>query len=414
MPQEQVLANQRERLITAVTDLSHEHGYRSITVADILDRAAISRASFYELFIDREDCLLSAYDTHVARAQAQLIAAYRDPSLHGQARLEAALHTLFEIVISWPAAARLCVSEIVTVGTDGFQRRGETADQAAEALGYALSDIYGHPAPAAVSHGLVGGISHLIYKRVRDGLEHELPGALDEVLDWISSYPSPPAEQDMPASSSSLPDLDLLAQETDGQERESAGPDDPQAHIVATIAPLASTKGYEDLTYRDIASAAQISLTTFYKHFANKREAFLAVFDSTSEQYTKILRTALHEGADRPHSVRRALAALVQIAATDPETSRLAASEIFLTGRPGVERVDHLFQRAESGLAAYFEPDILRKDFVYELIVGAISGLLSSSMLEHRPVALTQLEPQLSYLALAPLIGPEQALEVLS
>jgi AcrR family transcriptional regulator len=415
LPQEQVLANQRERLLTAITDLSHERGYRAITVADVLARASVSRASFYELFSDREHCLLCAYDAHVIRAQAQIISAYRNPKLEGSERLRAAFDSLFELIISWPAAARLCMSEIATVGVSGLQRRAHIADVSATALQGALGEIYPMPVSANFTQALIGGISHLAYNRVRDGREGELAGASDGLIDWIESYPAPPPEESPHGVSLRLEDADLLEPRrpspgADGAQQER----DLHAEIIAAITPVISSKGYQRLTYRDIAASAQISLTTFYKYFANKRNVFLAVFDRASQHYAEIVRRAFCAKSDRSRAVREAIRALVGIALSDPRTSRLAASEILLTGRPGVERIDAIFEQAQSGLTSSFEVCPHREGFLYELIVGAVGELLLRSVLDNQPPGLEQLEPQLAYLALAPLIGSAQALEVIS
>ncbi len=39
-----------------------ERGYAETTVRDVLERARMSRRTFYELFDNREECFLAAYD----------------------------------------------------------------------------------------------------------------------------------------------------------------------------------------------------------------------------------------------------------------------------------------------------------------------------------------------------------------
>ena len=38
-----------------------ERGFESVTVADVVERASVSRDTFYELFKDKKECLLAAH-----------------------------------------------------------------------------------------------------------------------------------------------------------------------------------------------------------------------------------------------------------------------------------------------------------------------------------------------------------------
>src|SRR3954449_5882078 len=58
--------NQRERLLDAIANVVAEKGYAATRVADITDYAGVSRKTFYELFTDKEDCFLAAYDAITA------------------------------------------------------------------------------------------------------------------------------------------------------------------------------------------------------------------------------------------------------------------------------------------------------------------------------------------------------------
>jgi AcrR family transcriptional regulator len=57
-----IVHHQRERILTAV-ELIAERGYRAVTIAYIVRRAAIARGRFYENFASREDCFFIASHT---------------------------------------------------------------------------------------------------------------------------------------------------------------------------------------------------------------------------------------------------------------------------------------------------------------------------------------------------------------
>ena len=60
LPLSVVRASQRERLLRSVIAAVSESGYLALTVADIVRRARVSRAAFYNHFADKDDCFLAA------------------------------------------------------------------------------------------------------------------------------------------------------------------------------------------------------------------------------------------------------------------------------------------------------------------------------------------------------------------
>jgi AcrR family transcriptional regulator len=419
LPQEQVAANQRERLLAAIIDVTHEYGYPAIKITDVLKRSSVSRTAFYELFDNREHCFLSAYDTQVAQAQAEILSAYRAPDLSGSERLAAALARLFELVVSWPAAARLCTSEIDTAGAIGSRLSHQTADLSAQALDVALSQISESTVAPAIASAIVGGLRHLIYSRVRDGREHELLDMTGDLIDWMSAYCSPhpivdpPPRSPLPlAEALTLPALLSASASATAIEHADQRTQAHRAQILTGVAQVTAEKGYRAMGYRDIAAAAQISLTTFYNYFTSKQEAFLALFDIISGHYSQVVTRAFRGTPDPPAALRDAITALLQAVASDPAGARLATSEIFLTGRPGMQRVDNILQHVQTSLEYYLRSSSDKKGFVYELIVGAIGEIVRRNVIEDQLAELPQLAPMLSYIALVPLVGSDRAREL--
>ena len=52
-----------------------EKGYPATTVADVVERAGVSRRTFYEQFQDKEACFLAAYDVGLAVVLGRIQAA---------------------------------------------------------------------------------------------------------------------------------------------------------------------------------------------------------------------------------------------------------------------------------------------------------------------------------------------------
>jgi AcrR family transcriptional regulator len=62
LPREAVLAEQRERLMAAVTELIAAGGYALVKIGSLAGRAKISRTAFYECFPSKEACAYAAYE----------------------------------------------------------------------------------------------------------------------------------------------------------------------------------------------------------------------------------------------------------------------------------------------------------------------------------------------------------------
>ena len=62
LPRQLVEASQRQRLVHGVTIAVADKGFAAATIADITDRAGVSKKTFYEHFSDKLACFLAAYD----------------------------------------------------------------------------------------------------------------------------------------------------------------------------------------------------------------------------------------------------------------------------------------------------------------------------------------------------------------
>jgi AcrR family transcriptional regulator len=67
LPQEVVIENQRQRLLEAAAAALGEIGYAELTVKDMIDRAGVSRRTFYQLYDDKLECILAAHENALAR-----------------------------------------------------------------------------------------------------------------------------------------------------------------------------------------------------------------------------------------------------------------------------------------------------------------------------------------------------------
>jgi AcrR family transcriptional regulator len=113
---------QRQRILLAMMRVTCRDGLSAVTVARILELARVGRRSFYELFDDREDCLLAVFDHAVSLAEQRARAPFQ--AEHAWAdRLRAGLLALLDFFDEEPLLARVCVVHALAGGPEVLARR---------------------------------------------------------------------------------------------------------------------------------------------------------------------------------------------------------------------------------------------------------------------------------------------------
>lgn len=191
LSREEVEQVQRERLLAAVTEVVAELGYQETTVRKLIAQAGVSRRTYYDLFADKEECFLTAYDEivgHVLTRMRDAAPAEAEPA----ERLRGALRELLEFCADEPAAARACIVEILAAGPAGRDRRARTMKAMAALAETALADVHDDPDLAALSaQSLVGSVHELIYAPVDRGEVERLPELVDTIVALQLGSPVP-------------------------------------------------------------------------------------------------------------------------------------------------------------------------------------------------------------------------------
>ncbi|MGH2855642.1 MAG: TetR/AcrR family transcriptional regulator, partial [Solirubrobacteraceae bacterium] len=123
-PAMQVAEIQRVRLLAAAVSTVEEQGYARTTVAHITRRARVSRRTFYELFANREECLVAVLEDVVGLVEAELAAAELD-GLAWRERVRGGLWAILSFFDREPALARVCVVQALGAGPRVLERREE-------------------------------------------------------------------------------------------------------------------------------------------------------------------------------------------------------------------------------------------------------------------------------------------------
>jgi AcrR family transcriptional regulator len=185
LPREIVAENQRQRLIAATVGAVAEHGYNETTVSSIIKAAGLSRATFYQLFTDREACFTAAYEATLADLRQTALGAPA-PGEQWPERVRAALAALLAALAANPERARLFLVAPATVGDQALERHHRALR---DLIGDLIATPPGPPASPRPSEAreqaLAGGLSGLIVRKIQAGEEGQLPDllpALSELL----------------------------------------------------------------------------------------------------------------------------------------------------------------------------------------------------------------------------------------
>jgi AcrR family transcriptional regulator len=157
-------------------------GYEETSVERVLVQAGVSRKTFYELFADREDCFLAAYDDAMGDVLRLVTEAYLECETP-ERRIEAALDAFLRFCAENPALARMCVVEVFAAGSKARARRAEVMDRLAGLMEHALGQLRGDERlDRLAAQALIGGVHEVIYVPIDKGHVDELAGMAHAIV----------------------------------------------------------------------------------------------------------------------------------------------------------------------------------------------------------------------------------------
>ena len=169
---------QRRRLLLAIGEVIGESGLETATVGRVCEQAGVSRRTFYELFPDREACLLAAFDQAIGRLTQILLPAYWEQG-PWRARARGALVLFLEQLDAEPDLARLCVVESLRAGPVVRERRNQVLEALASIVDEGRQESRaGSEPPPLTAQGIVGGALSVIHARLSEGPLVELTAPL--------------------------------------------------------------------------------------------------------------------------------------------------------------------------------------------------------------------------------------------
>lgn len=185
--------------------------------------------------------------------------------------------------------------------------------------------------------------------------------------------------------------------------------------LIASLVRTVAEVGYNDTTITRIIEGASVTTRTFYEHFENVEQCYLAAFDSTAELLAERLSEAHGSETEWPLQVRASIAALLEFFATSPELGRLCLVEPFVAG-PAISRhyqaavellVPYLREGRELGAGPESFPETTERG-----LLGSIASQIARKLSASEADGLPGLLPDLTQFALTPYLGASEARRV--
>jgi AcrR family transcriptional regulator len=161
---ERVSEIQRARILAAMSEVACERGMSNVTVAHVVERAGVSRRTFYELFEDREDCLVAAFEETLRCAAARVLSAYRVEGRWSE-RIRGALVALLEFLDGEPIMGLLLVGP-PGAGTLALERRRRALVHVIDAVDEGREQSKTGAPPPLAAEGIVGGALSTLHSRL--------------------------------------------------------------------------------------------------------------------------------------------------------------------------------------------------------------------------------------------------------
>jgi AcrR family transcriptional regulator len=344
-------STQRERLLVGVIDVTNRRGYAAANVTAVIADAGVSRPTFYEYFVDRDDAFRQAIEDVQDELVAEVSASLEDRSVE-----EAAAHAVNALIAyaaAKPARARFLMGESMAGGAGALDARDHGIARVAEEIEAAQAGATPDAAvPDLEARVLVGSAYRMIATRLRRG-EAAISKLAGDLIAWLASYRRPPDERrwhtlsltPLNERSPHVPEIPLQRMPgvlPPGRPRVSQEEvaENHRLRILYAAARLAEEKGYTATTVAEITKHASVDGRVFYRHFADKQEAFTALHELGFQQVMDVTAKAFFASEGWPQRSWDAGHALTQLLQANPLVAHIGFVEAYAVGPGAVQRIE--------------------------------------------------------------------------
>jgi AcrR family transcriptional regulator len=393
-------------------------GYEATSVRQIIALAGVSRRSFYEQFANKQACLLATFDLISGNAMERAAAAYLASDGSLERRLCAALAEFAGAIETNRKAAELVIVHTQTLGVPGLLRLRRATARCEQMLCESFDSAGdGSPLPLPVVRGIAGGLHAAMSACVREKSRMPTSKLTEEMVCWTLGFQTPGCTR----MSQLIADRAARSMRSGPPTRREGGASGASGasgtgereRLMENALRLATVEDVHELSAPRIADEASVPVDAFFEHFESKDECYLAALDMLAEELLRVTAGGGLSSADWPRAVRRAIGELMLCLADRPHYARTIAAEAFAAGPEAVRR-NQALARALATLLTDGAPGKPPGALTVDGVGGAIWHMVRCQVASGRVQLLPALSDYLSYVVLAPFIGAEAAVEVVS
>jgi AcrR family transcriptional regulator len=183
--QAQLVDLQRARIVGAMFDVATQRGVANVSVAHVVERSGVSRRTFYEIFDDREDCFLAAFEDALGYASERVLPVFEAEN-GWRERVRAALIALLGFFDEEPVIARLLIVESHKDGKRTLERREEVLARIAGEIERGREQNRAAFAPPSLTgEGVLGGVLAILHSRLTDHSHGPLVALANPLMSMI-------------------------------------------------------------------------------------------------------------------------------------------------------------------------------------------------------------------------------------
>jgi len=183
-----------------------------------------------------------------------------------------------------------------------------------------------------------------------------------------------------------------------------------RTRLLEAVGRAVAERGYAGATIDDVVRRAGVSKKTFYEHFADKEDCFLAAYEAASEELLERVREAHARDGDWLARTRAGIVAYLRWLAAEPALARVFLIEVAAAGPRALERREGLRDRYAELIRERRPKAQPRLPIeIFHAVVAAVDDVVVRHIRESGAEDLPSLEPVLVYLQTALLAGPEAA-----
>jgi AcrR family transcriptional regulator len=170
-----------------------------------------------------------------------------------------------------------------------------------------------------------------------------------------------------------------------------------RGRMLWAMADAVAQRGYVKVTVADVLRGAGVSRETFYEHFKDKEDCFLAALEGAAQLLTGEVRDAVGAVASPAEGLEAMLGAYLDTMAREPAAARTFLIEVYGAGQRAIDRRVEMNARFVE-LVAAFAPEVERVRV--EALVGAVSSMVTMRLASGRHESLPELREPLAALGL--------------